>query len=77
MSVVCGGSPVAQKIAELVDAVVVAWYAGEEGGNALADLLFGKVDFTGIKGSSGGVRDFDSGFCTRFMLIRLLFHHRA
>ena len=48
VAVVTGGSPVAlRKVAELSDAVVLAWYAGEEGGNALADLLFGKADFTG------------------------------
>ena len=48
VAVVTGGSPMAlKKVADLADAVVVAWYAGEEGGNALADLLFGKADFTG------------------------------
>ena len=48
VAVVTGGSPIAlQKVAPLADAVVLAWYAGEEGGNALADLLFGKADFTG------------------------------
>ena len=46
--VVTGGSPIAlKKVADLADAVIVAWYAGEEGGNALADLLFDKADFTG------------------------------
>ena len=45
---VTGGSPVALKeVMELADAVIFAWYAGEQGGNALADLLFGKADFTG------------------------------
>ena len=48
VAVVTGGSPMAlKKVADLADAVVLAWYAGEEGGNALADLLFGKADFTG------------------------------
>ena len=48
VAVVTGGSPVAlKKVAELADAIILAWYAGEEGGNALADLVFGKADFTG------------------------------
>jgi len=48
VAVVTGGSPLAlKKVEALADAVVIAWYAGEEGGNALADLLFGKADFTG------------------------------
>ena len=48
VAVVTGGSPIAlDKVTALSDAVVLAWYAGEEGGNALADLLFGKADFTG------------------------------
>ena len=48
VAVITGGSPLALKrIEPLTDAIVMAWYAGEEGGNALADLLFGKEDFTG------------------------------
>lgn len=46
--VLTGGSPVElREVEELSDAVVMAWYAGEEGGTALADLLFGSADFTG------------------------------
>ncbi len=30
-----------------VPAVVMAWYAGQDGGDALADLLFGKKNFSG------------------------------
>jgi beta-glucosidase len=39
---ISGGSPVAiPEIHNLVDAVLYIWYAGEEGGNAVADILFG------------------------------------
>ena len=48
VTVVTGGSPIALKeVMELSDAVIFAWYPGEQGGHALADLLFGKADFTG------------------------------
>ena len=48
LTVVTGGSPVElREVEELSDAVVLAWYGGEEGGTALADLVFGRADFTG------------------------------
>jgi beta-glucosidase len=48
VTVVTGGSPVElQEVAELSDAVVMAWYAGQEGGTALGDLLFGDASFSG------------------------------
>ena len=48
ITVVTGGGPMdLGEVMEISDAVIFAWYAGEEGGNALADLLFGREDFSG------------------------------
>ena len=48
VAVVFGGSPVnLSEVAELCNAVVVAWYPGEEGGRAIARALFGKANFSG------------------------------
>ncbi len=42
--VVTGGSPIIMPEAmELADAVLLAWYPGEQGGEALGELLFGKA----------------------------------
>jgi beta-glucosidase len=42
--VLTGGAPIALgELADMVEAVVYVWYPGEQGGNAVADVLFGNA----------------------------------
>ncbi|MFI3281140.1 MAG: glycoside hydrolase family 3 N-terminal domain-containing protein [Rikenellaceae bacterium] len=48
IAVICAGCPVnLNEVSEIADAVIYAWYPGEAGGKAVADIIFGKVSPSG------------------------------
>ena len=48
IAIVTGGSPMnLAEVHEIADAVLLVWYPGEEGGNAVADVVFGKTSPSG------------------------------
>lgn len=48
IAVITGGSPMnLSEVHNLADAVLMVWYPGEEGGNAVGDVIFGKISPSG------------------------------
>ena len=54
--VINSGAPVEMPWADEVNGIVQLWYPGQEGGSALADVLFGDVDASGCLPTTFPVR---------------------
>jgi len=65
--VVNTGTPVEMPWADQVPAILQAYYSGQEGGNAIADILFGKVNPSGKLASSYPKRLEDNPSYLHFM----------
>lgn len=45
--ITCGNPLIIPEVYEMADAVIYAWYPGEQGGNAVADVIFGDISPSG------------------------------
>lgn len=61
-----GRAQVISCIAERCAAVIQAWYPGEEGGNAVADILYGKVSPSGKLSLSYPKLELDEAICYNY-----------
>lgn len=63
-----GRAQVISNIAARCAAIIQAWYPGEEGGNALADIIYGNVSPSGKLSVSYPNRELDEPLCYNYQL---------